>query len=123
MILADTSIWIDHLRARNPLMDQLVSDAGLFMHPFVLGELALGSLNQRQALLHEWGKLPLLAVQRHNLVMALIERRRLFSRGIDYTDANLLASTLARPGTRLWTRDRRLAAMAAELDVSAAPGR
>lgn len=123
MILADTSIWIDHLRARNPLMDQLVSDAGLFMHPFVLGELALGSLNQRQALLHEWGKLPLLAVQRHNLVMALIERRRLFSRGIGYTDANLLASTLARPGTRLWTRDRRLAAMAAELDVSAAPGR
>ena len=119
MIVADTSIWIDHLREKDTTLERLLAVVGLAMHPFVLGELALGSINQREAKLREWRKLPQLAAQTPAMVLALIENRRLYSRGIGYTDANLLASTLATPGTKLWTRDRRLATVAAELGVAA----
>ena len=50
-------------------------------------------------------------------VLSLIERRQLMGRGIGYIDAHLLASTLIAHA-RLWSRDRRLAAIAAELGIA-----
>ena len=49
----------------------------------------------------------------------MIERHELAGRGIGYLDVLLLASSAITPGVRLWTRDARLAAVAAELGIGA----
>ena len=44
--------------------------------------------------------------------MTLAETRHLFGLGIGYVDAHLLAATLLTTDASLWTRDKRLAAVA-----------
>lgn len=119
MILADTSVWIAHFRSPEPMLMQLVQAADILMHPFVVGELAMGSLADRKLRLRLWAKMPTLSVASLDDVLALVEGRRLYSRGIGYADANLLASSLVAEGTWLWTRDGRLRDIARELDISA----
>jgi predicted nucleic acid-binding protein len=40
IVLADTSVWIDHFRSNNSRLGSLLSDGRILTHPFVLGELA-----------------------------------------------------------------------------------
>ena len=119
MILVDTSVWIDHLRTTDPTIDRLVESFELAMHPFVLGELVLGSIASRLETIEAWRELPMAKVLHPEDVIDLVEQRRLFSRGIGFTDANLIASALTTSGLKIWTRDKRLAAVAAELGVAA----
>lgn len=117
MILVDTSIWIDHLRAGDSELTELLNAGLVLAHPFIIGELALGSLKDREAVIAAMQGLPQAPMASHAEVMALIEARRLFSLGIGYVDAHLIAATLLVPGTTLWTRDRRLNAAAARIGV------
>lgn len=119
MILADTSVWIDHFRSPEPALAQLVEASELLMHPFVIGELAMGSLADRRLRFRLWTMMPSLPAASLTVVLALVESRRLYSRGIGYADANLLASSLVAKGTSLWTRDGRLRAIAEELGILA----
>ena len=119
MILADTSIWIDHFRSPNPTLIRLMQANELLMHPYVIGELAMGSIAERKLRLRLWAMLPTLSVASLEEILTLVEGRRLYSRGIGFADANLLASSLAQSGTSLWTRDRRLRDVAQELGVLA----
>ena len=108
MILADTTVWIDHLRSLDPDMDTLLRSGAIVMHPFVAAEVALGSLRDRRKTLAELDSLVAVQVARVGEVRVLIESHALFSRGIGLTDAHLIASCLISPGTELWTRDIRL---------------
>lgn len=117
MILADTSIWVQHFRFGEPLLVELLTRGDILMHPFVIGELALGSLGDRDIVLDSLQALPSAGLAQMEEVLLLVERRRLFARGIGYVDACLIASTLLTDGTRLWTRDRRLKAVAVELVI------
>ena len=121
MILADTSVWIDHLRSGDEALGRLLERGEVVGHPFVVAEVALGSLRARDEVLGLLDGLASLPVAEVREVRALIEARRLFGRGVGFVDASLIASCLIVPGTTLWTRDRRLAAAAAELGI-AAPG-
>ena len=118
MILVDTSIWIDHLRGGdNGLAAKL--DAGqVLTHPLVIGELAMGDLRPRDVVLRSLTQLAQAVVARDDEVLAYVERLVLHGRGIGYIDAHLLASTALSPDTQLWTRDRRLAEIAAELGLA-----
>ena len=117
MILADTSVWIEHLRhGAHELAFALANDQVL-MHPCIIGELACGNLRNRDELLHLLGQLPHARTASHEEVLAFIERRRLMGRGIGLIDAHLLASVVLTPSTRLLTLDRRLVAVAAELTL------
>jgi predicted nucleic acid-binding protein len=119
MILVDSSVWIDHLRIANPVLaEQLIHNAVL-MHPFVIGELALGSLRQREVILAALRDLPPATVAQDAEVASFIEAYRLFGLGVGYIDAHLLASVRLMPGSSLWTRDRRLNDIAAKLGVAA----
>ena len=69
MILADTSVWIDHLRAGDPAMDRLLGAGDISMHPFVLGEIALGHLRPRQTVLGALRSLPCAEVAEHEEVI------------------------------------------------------
>jgi predicted nucleic acid-binding protein len=117
MILADTSVWIDHFRASDPELAAQLGIGQIVVHPFIIAELALGSLPQRAKILGALDLLPSVRVARLDEVRQMIESRRLFSLGIGLTDAHLIAAVLITPSTLLWTRDKRLRSVAESLDV------
>jgi predicted nucleic acid-binding protein len=119
VILVDTSIWIDHLRSPSAILVELLGDGEVLGHPFVLGELALGNLRRRDEFLRILRRLPQTVTASHGEVLRLIDREALFGRGIGYVDAHLLAAARLTAGSRLWTHDRRLQSVAAELGLAA----
>lgn len=119
MILADSAVWVDHLHRVDPVLDRLLHSDEILIHPVVIGEVALGSLTDRPGTLRILCKLPRAEVPRHEEVMQLIEDRKLYSSGIGYGDAHLLASVLLTSGARLWTRDRALRRVARQLSLDA----
>lgn len=114
MILVDTSIWVDHLRSGDLELGRLLQDGRVLAHPWVTGELALGHLSQRDEILGLLHNLPQANVATDVEVLTLIGNRRLSGLGIGYVDAHLLAATLLTTDARLWTRDKRLAAVAVQ---------
>ena len=118
MILADTSVWIDHLRKGLPTLAEALEEGQVMMHPFVLGELACGILGNRRNVLRFLANLPAAPAATDPEVLEFIERQALMGRGIGYIDGHLLASVALATPALLWTRDRRLAAVAVELDLA-----
>ena len=108
MILVDTSVWVDHLRSGDAQLADLLERAQVVMHPFVVGEMACGSLGDRSSILELLQDLPSARVAENEEVLAFIEHRALHGKGIGYVDVHLLASVALTDGTKLWTRDKRL---------------
>jgi predicted nucleic acid-binding protein len=108
LILVDTSVWVDHLRRGDPRLVGLLENAAVLMHPFVLGEIACGSLADRNTVLELLQDLPMATVAESDEVLTFVERHRLWGKGIGYVDAHLLAAVALTKDTVLWTRDRRL---------------
>jgi len=115
MILVDTSVWVDHLRAGDDELVTLLEEGRVLVHPFVIGEIACGILADRAETLDLLANMPAAPCAEHHEVLAFVEQHRLYGKGIGYVDAHLLASVALTPGTRLWTRDRRLGSTAAAL--------
>lgn len=121
-MLVDTSVWVEHLRRGLPRLATLLQDGEVLIHPSVIGEQACGNLRNRSQVLELLQGLPAATVASDTEVLLLIERDRLMGRGIGYVDAHLLASARLSH-CRLWTQDRRLAAVAQEQGLAAgAPG-
>ena len=118
MILVDTSVWIDHLRRSDEVLVQLLVSGQVLAHPFVIGELALGNLQNRRAVLGALQDLPQAPVATHNEVFRFIDTNALFGIGIGYIDAHLLAAVRLLPGAMLWTRDKRLLAASTRLGLA-----
>ncbi|WAC61106.1 type II toxin-antitoxin system VapC family toxin [Brevundimonas sp. SL130] len=119
MILADSSVWIGHLRSTNETLLKLLYDQDVLCHAAVIGELAAGNLANRRTFLSQLSHLPTAVAASHQEVLTLIEENRLFGIGVGYLDLHLLASTRLTPGARLWTQDRRLQDAAQTLDLAA----
>jgi len=117
MILVDTSIWINHLRRGDQQLMDLLDSGQVLMHPFVLGELACGNLRDRGQLLALLHELPRAVRPSDDEVLFFIEAQNLGGRGIGFVDAHLLASAILSE-VPLWTRDRRLQAVATELGLT-----
>ena len=115
MILVDTSVWIDHLRKGDAELAQALEAGGVMTHPFIIGELACGNLANRNSILALLRTLPAAQVATDDEVSGFIQRRKLMGRDIGYIDVHLLASIALTHGSRLWTRDKRLAAVASEV--------
>ncbi len=118
MILVDTSVWIDHLRNGSAALGQALDQEQVMTHPFVIGELACGSLKNRRQFLDLLAALPPAAVASDDEVLLFIEHRRLMGKGIGYVDAHLLASVTLTEDVRLWTWDKSLATIAAALHLA-----
>lgn len=114
MILVDTSIWVDHVRIGDPQLVALLEDGLVMAHPWVTGELALGYLSRRGEILRLLHNLPQATVATDVEVLTLIDNQHLVGSGLGYVDAHLLAATMMTTRSRLWTRDKRLAAVAAQ---------
>ena len=118
MILADTSVWVDHFRKRNAALYQELQRNNISTHPFIVTELVLGNLPDRQNAIASLDRLPKVKVAQLHEVRRLIEPRSLFQPGIGFVDAHLIASALITPHTLLWSRDRRLHHVAETLGLA-----
>jgi len=118
MILVDTSVWIDHLRQKDARLIQLLNEGRVFTHPFVTGELALGSFRNRDTVLNALQNMAQAPVTTDGEVLRFIERNALHGLCIGYVDAHLLASARLAPVARLWTRDKRLLATSIRLGLA-----
>src|SRR5947209_18625734 len=107
MVLIDTSVWVGHLRVKDPILSRLLEAGLVLMHPFVAGELACGSLKNREVLNRSFVTLPKSAVATHDETMHIIEHHKIWGRGIGWVDAHLLASAMLTR-CRLWTFDTAL---------------
>jgi predicted nucleic acid-binding protein len=117
MMLVDTSVWIDHLRRGDAALTAALEAGRVWMHSFVLGELACGNLRSRVEVLGLLQALPPMAVSTDKEVLFFIDQHELMGRGIGYIDVHLLASARLG-GAQLWTRDKRLHTVAAELGLA-----
>lgn len=122
MVLVDTSVWVDHLRSMDAELVRLLESARVLAHPFVIGEIALGALKQRQMVIGALLDLPRAQCATDGEVMGLIDQARLAGRGIGFVDAHLIAATKLTAGARLWTRDKRLGEVAAGLGLAHTSG-
>lgn len=118
MILVDTSVWIDHLRATEPKLAAALEGGRVMTHPFVIGELACGNLKNRSEVLKLLGDLPAAPTATDSEVLGFIERRALMGRGVGYIDVHLLASAAMAGDARLWTRDKNLGGAAKEIGLA-----
>lgn len=121
MILADTSIWADHFRRHDATLATLLDQSLVLLHPFVIGELALGYLKHRADTLASLVAMPGAVVATDSEALALIDRENLMGCGIGYIDVHLLASARLTDDTWLWTADKKLAATAARMGISFTP--
>ena len=116
-MLVDTSVWITHFRRPNMDLEHLLDECRVVMHPFVIGELACGSLGRRHEVLRLIEALPAAPVATHDEVMSFVERQRLHGTGLGWIDVHLLASArlMRQP---LWSADRRLREAAVRLGLA-----
>ena len=116
MILADTSIWVDHLRRGSGHLSDLLETGQIVCHPFVIGELACGRLKPREEILGLLSTLPSATQASHEEVLAVVREHRLDGQGLGWIDAHLLASARLA-GCRLWSGDKALMRAAKSLGV------
>src|SRR5687767_5859482 len=116
MILVDTSIWVDHLRSSSKHLGHLLQEDLVLAHPFVIGELALSGLSNRDEILQLIGALPRATEATHEEVMAAVQRWSLDGRGIGWIDTHLLAAALISDA-QLWTADKRLRAVCSDAGI------
>ena len=114
MILPDTSIWVDHLRREDETLEARLEDRHILIHPFVIGEVAFGHIPRRAAVLFRLNWLPRGKVADNSEVLRFIDDHKLIATRIGYVDPHLLASCRLTADTLLWTRDKRLLAVAAD---------
>ncbi|HEX4113286.1 MAG TPA: PIN domain-containing protein [Stellaceae bacterium] len=118
MTLVDSSVWMDHLRKRDARLADLLTAGQVLIHPYIIGEIAMGNLRDRDRNLSDLSDLPPASVATDDEVLTLVSRHGLFGQGLGYVDAHLLASTRLTAGAVLWTRDKRLRAVAERLDLA-----
>src|ERR1044072_9176532 len=104
MVFADTSVWIDHFRHRDEELARLLEAGLLVMHPFIIGELACGTLAHRGEVLYMLAQLPAVTQATHNEALTLLEQRQIMGTGLGWIDVHLLASSLIS-GRQLWPAD------------------
>ena len=117
MILVDTSVWVDFFRSGDDLLATLLEEGQVLTHPYIVGELACVNLPSRSQVLADLTALPSAPVAQHPEVLLFIEQHALMGADVGYLDIHLLASVRLGADLQLWTRDKKLAALADRFNV------
>jgi len=117
MVLVDTSIWVAHLRNGNRQLARLLTDAEVFCHPFIIGELACGNINNRDEILSLLRSLPVTPVLEFDEFLFFIDENQLTGIEIGFVDVHFLASAKLA-GALLWTADKKLNSAAIKLSLN-----
>jgi predicted nucleic acid-binding protein len=116
MTLVDTSVWISHFRRPDAALLQLLSGEKAGIRPFIVGELARGSFNDRAGALGTLRDLPQAAIADEADVHHLLETYRLWSTGMGWVDLHVLTAA-AVAGWHLMTTDTAMAKAAAKVGI------
>jgi len=116
MVLVDTSVWISHLKRANKELQNLLLEGYVFVHPFVIGEIACGRLKHRDEILTYLSALPQSKFVDHIEIFYFIGKQKLMGTGLGYIDTHLLASCLLTD-IQLWTEDKVLRDTSKEFDI------
>jgi predicted nucleic acid-binding protein len=120
VVLVDTSVWIDHFRVTSGSLASLLEMDEVTMHPFIIGELACGNLANRKEIIALLHTLPPVRKVEDDELLLFLEGHTLMGRGVGLIDVHLLASChLDR--CRLWTKDKRLRAIATGMGIEFRP--
>jgi len=117
MVLVDTSIWVAHLRHGDRQLERLLMDAEVICHPFIIGELACGNINNRNEILSLLKSLPLAPVLEFDEFLFFLDENQLMRIGIGFVDVHILASAKLA-GSLLWTADKKLNSAAINLSLN-----
>ncbi len=115
-VLVDTNVWIHFLKGPLPELGELIAEERVITHPCVIGEVLVGNVQPRPVIRQFLLSLPLAEGADFNEVLAMIESRNLYGRGLQWNDVLLLAAAKLSSAW-LWTRDVRLAAVAEEYGI------
>ncbi len=117
MVIVDTSIWVTHLRRGSRHLEELLLDAEVVCHPFIIVELSCGNIKNRSELLALLQALPMAPTVTLDELLYFVEQNKLMGMGIGFVDTHLLASAqLSR--IPLWTSDKRLKSAAIDLKLA-----
>jgi len=108
MILVDSSVWVDHFRSSSSQLTHHLDEAEVLSHPFIVGELVVGTLRGVHPVVRAMREMPQALVASHTEFMIFLEQHKLSGLGLSFVDVHLLAATALTPDAALWTRDRRL---------------
>jgi len=117
MVLVDTSVWVSHLRDGRPDLETLLSNGDVVCHPFIVGELACGSIKNRSEILSLLQSLPMATQAEAQEVLEFIESNRLMGKGLGYVDVHILSSAVLS-NIPLWTLDKRLRQIASRMGIN-----
>ena len=120
-VLVDTSVWVGHFKQRNERLVALLELCGVVCHPYVVTEVACGTPPNRRAIIAMLAELEITPLATPDELLELIERRSLYGRGCGFVDMSLLASVLLSDQTLIWTLDKRLESVAAEVNRAYRP--
>lgn len=120
MVLVDTSVWIEHFRRGSPKLKDLLHDEQVLGHSLIVGELACGNIKNRDEILSLLQALPQATEAENHEVLLVLEKKKLFGKGLSWIDICLLISVLIS-GSALWTLDKRLQKIARSLDLPPTP--
>ncbi len=119
MLLIDTCVWVDLFDRGDERVREQLAVGLVLIHPYIIGELAMGNMRQRDQTIEQLMTLAIAMPLRHYQIMALIDRQELFGTGLQYVDAHLLGTAMTTNDCQLWTRDKRLRRVAERLGVAA----
>jgi hypothetical protein len=98
-------------------LEALLDEGVVVCHEFILGELACGNLKNRSEVLTLLDALPSVPAAQNEEVLHLLDREKLYGKGLGWIDVHLLASALLGDCV-LWTLDASLERAAARLGIA-----
>jgi predicted nucleic acid-binding protein len=107
VVLVDTSVWVSHFRQAHGGLVELLNNAEVVCHPFIIGELACGNLKNRTSIIALLEALPTTLVVDHKELLSFLDTRKVMAKELGYIDVHLLAAALLT-GVPLWTFDKKL---------------
>lgn len=117
MILADTSIWIDHFRNGHKSLQSWLAEGTVVHHIFITEELACGHLKNRTEIIRLLRTLPQISPISHAEYLYFIEENKLSAQGLGLVDIHLLGAAKVA-GAKLATLDKALSRAAQILGIS-----
>ena len=113
--------WVGHFKHRNEHLVALLEVDAVVCHPYIVAEVACGTPPGRKAIISMLAELERVPVATQNELLALLDARKLYGRGLGFVDLSLLAAVLINETTVIWTLDKRFEQIAIEMNRAFSP--
>jgi len=118
-VLVDSSAWVHHFRAPDPLIEAMLARMLVRGHPDVVGELAMGRNPEASRCRDAVLDLPSIDLVERSMVRALVAHHGMNGQGIGWIDAGLIAACLQSSyPVAIYTHDRAMIRVARTVGIT-----